>query len=191
MYWPVKEPTPIIRKTNKEIIMGNIELDESEIKIEKYRTVNCMLNSNPKGVRVTHIETGKSVSCESGMLKENIKKAKSDLYDLLNGKILKDLELIKHAAVKSKDGWVIIGKNHAECFHKAGNMNVKMSQLREDQGFVTDTGRFINRYEAAKLAFNNGQVNKKEKMLFSEHLWGNMYNAKHEYSEIKGYILRE
>lgn len=96
-------------------------------------------------------------------------------------------EEIKHAAVKSEDGWIFIGKCHADCFHKAHNINVKMSKKAEDQGFVTSMGRFVQRGEAAKIAFDNGQIVKGTKLLFSEDLWCPSYNGQFDYDEIKGY----
>lgn len=42
-----------------------------------------------------------------------------------------------------------------------------------EQGFITDTGRFLNRIEGGKLALENGQVQKLHAPpeLFSEDVW--------------------
>lgn len=102
-----------------------------------------------------------------------------------------DIELIRHAAVKSKDGQIFFGKNHADCFHKAHHMKIKMSSDPYDQGFLTSIGRYVNRFEGAKIAFAAGQIDDETSRLFSEHLWCEVYRAKHDYDQIKGYVLRE
>lgn len=100
-------------------------------------------------------------------------------------------EKIMHAAVKSKDGWIFIGKCHADCFMKARNINVEMVGTADFQGFVTSKGVFVDRKEAAKIAWLAGQTNKEIKILFSEDLWSEQYDAKHTYCEIEGYKLDE
>jgi hypothetical protein len=97
-------------------------------------------------------------------------------------------EVIKHAAVKSVDGWIFLGKCHADCFHKAHHIKVKMSQKADDQGFVTSEGRYVTRFEAAKIAEASKQVDKSVGgFLFSEDLWHVEYGGKFDYDEIKGY----
>ena len=102
-----------------------------------------------------------------------------------------DLELIRHAAVISVDGWIFIGKCHGDCFHKAHHLSVKLSSKADDQGFVTNKGRYVGRLEAAELAFTNKQIDEPTSMLFSEDLWCPTYNGKYSYCEIKGYHLKE
>lgn len=100
------------------------------------------------------------------------------------------MELIKHAAVKSEKGDIFIGKCHADCFHKGYELQIKMSTDRDAQGFITDSGRFICRGEAAILALENGQITKHTPILFSEDLWCNRDNGKHEYNEVEGYFIK-
>lgn len=99
-------------------------------------------------------------------------------------------EEIKHAAVKSKSGWVIIGKCHADCFAKAKNINLEMSFARDDQGFVTSNGNYVDRKIAAMIARQAEQVPDKIEILFSENLWCERYEGKYTYDEIKGYVLK-
>lgn len=40
-----------------------------------------------------------------------------------------------------------------------------------EQGFVTDTGEFVDREEGAKIAFECGQIKEPKRILFSEDLW--------------------
>jgi len=98
------------------------------------------------------------------------------------------VETIKHAAVVSESGWVFIGKCHADCFHKMHHLTVKSSQKAANQGFVTSTGRYVDRHEGAKLAYAAGQVDKLASHLFSEDLWCERYEGKFKYDEIKGYV---
>lgn len=101
------------------------------------------------------------------------------------------VEVVKHAAVKSKDGWIFIGKHHADCFHKAHNVNIKMSSSADDQGFITNNGRYLKRSEAAELAFKSGQIDKPTQLLFSEDLWSVVYDGKYNYDEVRGYMRKE
>lgn len=96
--------------------------------------------------------------------------------------------LIKHAAVKSKDGLVITARSHAECFHKAHDLKIKMSQKADDQGFVDSIGHYVTRLQAADIAAKAGQVDKELHILFSEDLWGS--EGKYYYDEFEGYCLR-
>ena len=97
-------------------------------------------------------------------------------------------EVIMHAAVIAENGYLIfIGKCHSDCFHQAANISVKMSKKAENQGFVTSKGNFVNRKEAAKIAFLAGQINEPEEILFSEMLWSKSENGKFEYDYVKGY----
>lgn len=102
-----------------------------------------------------------------------------------------EIELIKHAAVKSVDGQIFMAKQHADCFGKAHYIKVKLSSKAEDQGFVTNKGRYLTRGEAAKLALESGQIDKVTPILFSEDLWCPTYEGKYDYDHIKGYLLRE
>ena len=43
--------------------------------------------------------------------------------------------------------------------------------LGEVQGFLTSYGRFVDREEAAQIAFEAGQITKKKWELFSEDVW--------------------
>lgn len=104
--------------------------------------------------------------------------------------MMNDNEMILHAAVKSIDGNIFIGKQHADCFQKAHYLKIKMSPKAEDQGFMTSEGRYVTRSEAAKIAMEAGQIHKETQLLFSEDLWCPTYNGEYDYSELKGYYLK-
>jgi len=44
--------------------------------------------------------------------------------------------------------------------------------FRAECGFVTDTGEFVDRKEAGRMAFEAGQIDKPTDCLFSENLTG-------------------
>lgn len=96
-------------------------------------------------------------------------------------------EVIKHAAVRSIHSWIFIGKCHADCFYKMKHTGVEASKKSYDQGFVTNKGRYVDRADAAKIAFEAGQIETEESYLISEMLWHQNDNGKYEYSEIEGY----
>ncbi len=101
-----------------------------------------------------------------------------------------DIELIKHAAVKTESGMMMIGKHHADCFHKGFNIGLKMEKKADSQGFITSKGRFVTRKEAGVIAKLADQIDKVTHLLFSEDMWCDKYMAKHNYDEVKGYVLR-
>lgn len=96
-------------------------------------------------------------------------------------------EQIRHASVRAKNGMLLLGKSHAECFRQGAKIGLKMSSRACDQGFVTNKGRFVERPEAAKIARSAAQVPKLVKILFSENLWSKHDDGKFEYDQINGY----
>lgn len=44
-------------------------------------------------------------------------------------------------------------------------------EYKTTQGFITSTGRFVTREEAALIAYNAGQIKEQVKRLFSEDLY--------------------
>lgn len=99
-------------------------------------------------------------------------------------------ERILHAAVKSFNRRIFFGKCHADCFYKAQSMGIKMSSKADDQGFLTNKGRYVTRSEAAKIAFDQGQIDRPTSHLISEDLWSDQDNGKYYHDEIKGYTPR-
>jgi hypothetical protein len=75
-------------------------------------------------------------------------------------------ETIVDAAVRV----MAVGKNHAECLRK-------ITGAIRQQGFLTNEGRFVDRYEALDIATSAGQLKGRHKhnpldQLMSEDLWG-------------------
>lgn len=68
---------------------------------------------------------------------------------------------------------VVVGRRHCDCFEKAFHAGWKYDKNQVTQGFVTDSGHFLDRYEAMELALKTGQLKEPTglKELFSEDLW--------------------
>lgn len=99
-------------------------------------------------------------------------------------------EKIMHAAVKTVNGMIILGKCHGDCFWQGKNIGLKMSPKATDQGFFTNKGRYVDRESAARIAKRAGQLdpysNRKVKVLISEDIW--CQRERFEYSQSRGYF---
>jgi len=71
------------------------------------------------------------------------------------------------AANKDRNGTVYVGHRHPDAFA------IMPDDMIDDciQGFVTDEGVFVDRREAAVIAFNCGQVSELTEIVISEDLW--------------------
>lgn len=83
---------------------------------------------------------------------------------------------ITASAVKLKNGMVFVGKRHGDAMRHARNiLDSDIKNLIIDDGFITSDLRFLNRFEAYKLAKENGQFRRDYvcglEELFSEDLW--------------------
>lgn len=80
--------------------------------------------------------------------------------------------MIKAAAIKVGDK-IYEGTRHYKLIEIALNDNPELSRVTYDmQGFITDDGRFINdREEAAKIAYEYGQIKEPKRILFSEDIF--------------------
>lgn len=102
-------------------------------------------------------------------------------------------EYILCAAIWFKDGktyihqprnvdsrFVICGRRHHNCFMTMSILHKNLDEALEgyselkgnaDQGFLTSKDRFVDRKEAAQIAFNQNQTYELREMLFSEDLY--------------------
>lgn len=96
-------------------------------------------------------------------------------------------EEIRHAAVKSKCGMILMGKSHSCCFRQGARIGLEMSSRADDQGFITSKGRFVERPEAAQIAVASGQIPGTPSILFSEDFWSDHYGGRFKYDQINGY----
>jgi hypothetical protein len=64
---------------------------------------------------------------------------------------------------------------HHHCIRAATHVGYEDWRPEHEQGFVTSTGRFVGREEAARIAMNAGQLLDRARMhpvgLFSEDVW--------------------
>lgn len=84
------------------------------------------------------------------------------------------MEYITHSAIKmAEDGRIFTGTHHFLCIRRANEELGTFSCPRHDQGFITNTGRYVDRIEAAQIAIAAGQISKlrhHSTELFSEEL---------------------
>lgn len=96
-------------------------------------------------------------------------------------------EVIKHAAVMSDQGWIFLGKCHADCFYQMRNVGVHPPKCSFNQGFVTNYGRFVPRNRALDIAVSAGQCERVGDFLISEMLWHENDAGRFMYDSIRGY----
>lgn len=79
--------------------------------------------------------------------------------------------MIKSAAVNI-DGKIFTGKSHELIFReiRMKNQDISKRATASIYGFVTDTGEFLTRSEAADHAFQCGQIEKYRPVLLSEDI---------------------
>jgi len=99
-------------------------------------------------------------------------------------------ETIKHAAIIRSDGILEIAKGHPEIIKRCPYGTCKAGSK---MGFVTSTGRYVDRLEALKIAIEAGQINKdmdtiRQSGLISENIWS---DTEHKYDSEKGYYISE
>lgn len=73
--------------------------------------------------------------------------------------------IIKAAIIKG--GTIYTGKRHGDIFPQ---MPIGFLRCAE-QGFVTENGEFVNRNQAAQIAYECGQIPRPKPELFSEDLY--------------------
>ena len=80
-----------------------------------------------------------------------------------------EIEKIVKSAVMV-NGLVYTGKRHNDAI-QAAVRETGIRPITGEQGFVTNTGRFVSRQEAAQIAFEAGQTKELKDKLFSEDVW--------------------
>jgi hypothetical protein len=66
-------------------------------------------------------------------------------------------------------GYVVCGRRHHNCFQI--QFMIDINHIEREQGFLTNTDRFVDREEAGQIAYDAGQITEKNNFLFSEDLW--------------------
>jgi len=91
-----------------------------------------------------------------------------------NSMIFPDYREYVMAAALIYDGQLYAAKHHATCYHELRDRGIKfIGTLDEGTGFLTNTGRYIDREEAEKLAIKRGQLVRTDEIgiVYSEDLW--------------------
>ena len=75
-------------------------------------------------------------------------------------------------------GLVVLGHRHGQAMWTMSCLtglrsveNAEDGVGEHEQGFLTNTNRFVDRKEGGKIAFDAGQIKEETKMLFSEDLY--------------------
>ena len=77
-----------------------------------------------------------------------------------------------HQPKNIKSGLVVCGRRHCNCFVILKEIQPDLSYKTQiDQGFLTNTNRFVNRKEAAKIAYVCDQIKEENNCLMSEDLY--------------------
>jgi len=78
-----------------------------------------------------------------------------------------------HQPINIRTGFVVCGHRHHNCFTiKAMLQGLGEREYKEEaQGFLTNKNRFVDRFEAAKIAYLSGQIQKEVYKLYSEDVW--------------------
>lgn len=78
-----------------------------------------------------------------------------------------------HQPKNITSGIVVCGRRHHNCYITLSSLLGDKYQvnLTHNQGFVTNKDRYLERKEAAQVAFECGQIKEVGKTIFSEELW--------------------
>jgi hypothetical protein len=75
------------------------------------------------------------------------------------------------SAAINHNGKIWTGRRHSEIMYDIWKVDEKAKIPQSEQGFVTDTGEFVNRFQAGAIAFRAGQTKERKQTLLSEHVW--------------------
>jgi hypothetical protein len=80
-----------------------------------------------------------------------------------------------HQPINIDVGFVVTGRRHHNCFISVSilkNEDYRVSDYGNNmQGFLTNKNRFVNRKEAAIIAYDAKQIDKPTEVLFSEDIY--------------------
>lgn len=66
---------------------------------------------------------------------------------------------------------IMTGKRHSDIFLEMKHFDIRYDKNTAIQGFLTNNDQFVDRSEAAGIAWDAGQIDKEVDMLFSEDIW--------------------
>lgn len=89
-----------------------------------------------------------------------------------------------HQPKNVESGFIVSGRRHHNCFSSVQSIGKALGydktlivkkgialEEKEKQGFITNKDRFVDRIEAAQIAYEAKQIDKPLKKLFSEDLY--------------------
>jgi len=86
-----------------------------------------------------------------------------------------DIRKYNHQPVNIIRGYVICGLRHHNCLMTRAILCKSVERgvniVKTTQGFLTSKNRFVDRQEAAQIAFHAGQIKDKKECLYSEDLY--------------------
>ena len=102
---------------------------------------------------------------------QNILEMKKE-YILCSAIWYQDGESYLHQPKNIEYGFVICGRRHHNIINTIGQkFFFKTSENKHIEGFLTNLDRFVDRREAAKIAFEYGQIQHSKNSLYSEDLY--------------------
>ena len=78
---------------------------------------------------------------------------------------------------------IMCGKRHCNVLEMMYNLRIEYDKLSATQGFLTDEDQFIDRYDAAQMAYRNGQILPDSDLLEKMNADPDMLNAYQLFSE--------
>ncbi len=66
---------------------------------------------------------------------------------------------------------VLTAKRHCDIYEYLHNYHIAFDRTNCTEGFMTDADQFVDRYEAAAMAYDAGQTDEQLNILYSEDLW--------------------
>lgn len=93
-----------------------------------------------------------------------------DEYILCSAIWFKEIGEYKHQPINISIGYVVTGLRHSNCLYTNYILSGK-KDINSVEGFLTNKNRFVNRTEAAIIAYNANQIDEKVRELFSEDLY--------------------
>ena len=103
------------------------------------------------------------IVCAAIWYKDPIRNEVTDCYVSLNG-------FYPNQPKNIKEGIVIGGHNHSHCIAIYTILTSGITKREDMQGFITSDNYFVDRKQAAKIAFDAGQTPVLEDVLYSETL---------------------
>jgi hypothetical protein len=161
-----------------------LELEGTEVNFE-------MLKINPMGRAVDPMDMTQNQSqckwvakleLEEILISDNDKKETSAEYIICAAIWYKEIPLkkiIDGVLPKNCDrGLVVLGHRHGQCMWTMGSLtglrsvaNAEDGVGEYEQGFLTNTNRFVDRKEGGEIAFSAGQTSELKKTLYSEDIY--------------------